>query len=180
MELQHKDMNQLNTMEPLVRRSEHDIIQRTKNCKIDIFVSSATTLSFIFQSVFLYGYMFFVYEEIRQHKIHLDFNYYSSNGLCPALPTLEVYLHGVAMTSLISFVTIFIMFITSFLPTEIVNQQTDPKLQDEKKFSGGKRLDQKDSSKSKHDEKPFITRKVIAKKSIQGMSHGGSILSCLI
>ena len=167
-------MNQLKAMGPLVQISEHDIIQRTKNCKIDIFVSSATTLSFVFQSVFLYGYMFFVYEEIRQHKIHLDFHYYSSNGLCPALPTLEVYLHGVAMTSVIAFVTIFIMYITSFLPTEIVNQQTDPKLEGKKKFSEGKRLDQKDSSKSKRDDKPFITRKVIAKKSSQVISHGTS------
>ena len=118
--------------------------------------------------------MFFVYEEIRQHKIHLDFHYYSSNGLCPALLILEVYLHGVAMTSVIAFVLIFIMYITSFLPTEIVHQQTDSKLEDEKKFSEGKRLDQKDSSKSKHDDKPFITRKVIAKKRIQGISHGTS------
>ena len=167
-------MNQSNAMGPLVQRSEHDIIQRTKNCKIDIFVSSATTLSFVFQSVFLYGYMFFVYEEIRQQKIHLDFHYYSSSGLCPALPILEVYLHGVAMTSVIAFVTIFIMYKTSFLPTEIVNQQTDPKLEDEKNFGEGKRLDQKDYSKSKHDDQPFITRKVIAKKTIQGISHGTS------
>ena len=172
-------MNQSNTKGPLDKRSEHDIIQRNKNCKIDIFVSSATTLSFVFQSVFLYGYMFFVYEEIRQHKIHLDFHYYSSSGLCPALPILEVYLHGVAMTSVIAFVTIFIMYITSFLPTEIVNQQTDPTLEDENKFSEGKRLDPKDTSKSNHDDKPFITRKVIAKKSIQVISHGTSFF-CLI
>ena len=172
-------MNQLNDMGPLVQRSEHDIIQRTQNCKIDIFVSSATTLSFVFQSVFLYGYMFFVYEEIRQHEIHLDFHYYSSNGLCPALPILELYLHGVAMTTVIAFVTIFIMYKTSFLPTEIVNQQTDPKLENKKKFSEGKRLDQKDSSKSKRDDKPFITRKVIAKKRIQGISHGNLFLSNL-
>ena len=172
MELQHEDMNQSNDMGSLVQRSEHDIIQRTKNCKIDIFVSSATTLSFVFQSVFLYGYMFFVYEEIRQHKIHLDFHHYSSSGLCPALPILEVYLHGVAMTSAISFVTICIMYITSFVPTEIVNQQTDPKLEDKKNFHGGIRLDQKHSSKSKQDDKPFITRKLIAKKIIQGISHG--------
>ena len=28
-----------------------------------------------------------------------DFHYYSSNGLCPALPILELDLHGVAMTT---------------------------------------------------------------------------------
>ena len=118
--------------------------------------------------------MFFVYEEIRQHKIHLDFHYYSSNGLCPALLILEVYLHGVAITSVIAFVLIFIMYITSFLPTEIVHQQTDSKLEDEKKFSEGKRLDPKDTSKSNHDDKPFITRNVMVKKSIQGISQGTS------
>ena len=90
------------------------------------------------------------------------------------VPILEVYLHGVAMTSVIAFVTIFIMYITSFLPIEIVNQQTDPKIEDERKLSKGKTLDQKNFSKSKHDDKLFITRKVIAKKNIQGIGHGTS------
>ena len=155
-------------MEASNQKSESNIDKKIENCKMDIFVSSATTLSFIFQSAFLYGYIFFLYKESRQYKIYLGFHDFASYGLCPVLPILEVYLHGVAMTSVFAFIAIFIMYATSLSPPAIANKQVLEKLEDDKNISKEEIFDQNDSNKPKYDEHPLMGHKAASKGNIQG------------
>ena len=155
-------------MEASKQKSESNIDKKIENCKMDIFVSSATTLSFIFQSAFLYGYIFFLYKESRQYKIYLGFHDFASYGLCPVLPILEVYLHGVAITSVFAFITIFIMYATSLSPPAIANKQVHEKLEDDKSLNNEEMLDPKTSNKPKYDEHPLIAHKAVSKGNIQG------------
>ena len=155
-------------MEASKQKSESNIDKKIENCKMDIFVSSATTLSFIFQSAFLYGYIFFLYKESRQYKIYLGFHDFASYGLCPVLPILEVYLHGVAMTSVLAFITIFIMYATSLSPPAIANKQVHEKLEDDKNLNKEEIFDQNNSNTPKYDEHHIITHKAVSKGNIQG------------
>ena len=155
-------------MEESKQKSESNIDKKIENCKMDIFVSSATTLSFIFQSAFLYGYIFFLYKESRQYKIYLGFHDFASYGLCPVLPILEVYLHGVAMTSVFAFITIFIMYATSLSPPAIANKEGHEKLQDDKNLNEEGIFDQNDYKTPKYDEHSLITHKTVSKGNIQG------------
>ena len=100
----------------LIEENVSELNQKTSSCMIGIFISSATTLSFIFQSAFLYGYAFFLFKESRQHKIYLGYPNLASDSLCPVLPILEVYIHGVAVTSLIAFLTIGFLYSASLSP----------------------------------------------------------------
>ena len=155
-------------MEESKQKSESNIDKKIENCKMDIFVSSATTLSFIFQSAFLYGYIFFLYKESRQYKIYLGFHDFASYGLCPVLPILEVYLHGVAMTSVFAFITIFIMYTTSLSPPAIANNEVHEKLQDDKNLNKEEIFHQSDFNKPKYDEHSLIMHKTVSKGNIQG------------
>ena len=81
----------------------------------NIFMSCTTTLSFIFHSAYLYGYMFFLFKMNSFYNIYLGFPELTRYNLCPVLPILEIYLHGVALTCILAFVMVFIMCLISFL-----------------------------------------------------------------
>ena len=90
--------------------------KKKSQCMVDIFVCSASTLSFIFHTAFLYGYSFLMYKESRQHKVYHSYPTIASYSLCPVFPILEIYLHGVAVTSILAFLTVLILTITSLSP----------------------------------------------------------------
>ena len=100
----------------IVDISRREYEQKKKEFVIDISVSSATTLSFVFQSTFLYGYVFLMFQENRQHRLHELHPGNAADSLCPVLPILEVYLHGVAVTSILAFVVIGILYTASLPP----------------------------------------------------------------
>ena len=85
----------------------------------NIFMSCTTTLSFIFHSAYLYGYVFFLFKMNSYYNIYLGFPELTTYNLCPVMPILEIYLHGVAVTCFLAFVMVFIMcVISSPLPTK--------------------------------------------------------------
>ena len=90
--------------------------KKKTRCMVDIYVCSATALSFIFQTAFLYGYSFLMYKESRQHKMAMSYSSMASYSLCPVFPILEIYLHGVAVTSILAFLTVLFLTITSQSP----------------------------------------------------------------
>jgi hypothetical protein len=94
----------------------HEFEKKKTRFMVDIFVCSAATLSFIFQSAFLYGYSLLLFKESRQHKIYMSYSAIASYSLCPVFPILEIYLHGVAVTSILAFLTVLILTITSLSP----------------------------------------------------------------
>ena len=88
------------------------------SCTLDILISSATVLSFIFQTAFLYGWVFFLFKWSEQSKINTLLPNIAADTLCPSLPLLEIYLHGVAVTSIIAFIAVFFLYHTSLPPPE--------------------------------------------------------------
>ena len=101
---------------PQISVDVNEFDKKKTRCMVDIFVCSASTLSFIFQTAFMYGYSFLMYKESRQHKIYLDYPAMASLSLCPVFPILEIYLHGVAVTSILAFLTVLFLTITSLSP----------------------------------------------------------------
>ena len=102
-----------------ISRREYE--KKKKEFVIDISVSSATTLSFVFQSTFLYGYVFLMFQENRQHRLHELHPGNAADSLCPVLPILEIYLHGVAVTSILAFAVIGILYTASLPPPKDYN-----------------------------------------------------------
>ena len=109
----------------LAEINRHEFERKKKEFIIDISVSSATTLSFVFQSTFLYGYVFLMFQENRQHRLHIEHQGSAADSLCPVLPILEVYLHGVAVTSILAFVVIGILYTSSLSPPTKEDRHTD-------------------------------------------------------
>ena len=103
-------------MAGLAETNRHEFERKKKEFIIDISVSSATTLSFVFQSTFLYGYVFLMFQENRQHRLHIEHPENAADRLCPVLPILEIYMHGVAVTSILAFVVIGILYAASLSP----------------------------------------------------------------
>ena len=86
------------------------------SCTLDILISSATVLSFIFQTAFLYGWIFILFKWSKQSKINTLLPNLASDTLCPCLPLLEIYIHGVAVTSIVAFIAVFFLYHTSLPP----------------------------------------------------------------
>ena len=95
---------------------KHEFERKKKEFIIDISVSSATVLAFVYQSTFLYGYIFLMFQENRQHHLHDLHPENAVDSLCPVLPILEIYLHSVAVTSILAFLLIGVMYTSSLSP----------------------------------------------------------------
>jgi len=102
---------------------KYEFERKKKEFIIDISVSSATVLAFVYQSTFLYGYIFLMFQENRQHHLHDLHPENAVDSLCPVLPILEIYLHSVAVTSILAFLLIGAMYTSSLSPSKPLNAQ---------------------------------------------------------
>ena len=107
----------------LMNNRKYEFERKKKEFIIDISVSSATVLAFVYQSTFLYGYIFLMFQENRQHHLHDLHPENAVDSLCPVLPILEIYLHSVAVTSILAFLLIGAMYTSSLSPSKSSNTQ---------------------------------------------------------